>query len=415
MLYNPVTRQKERISKLLLCYASEQKEVESLSFGSVGVILGLKHTRTGDTLVSANNAADTSLSSSGSIIAPPATISASVVSQSQSDIQVVHNALNSLCRTDPSVRWTEEDGQTLVHGLGALHLEIVEGRLRDEFGAHFSLGRRRVNYKETLADVGEVTESMNWDKDILGKPARATIELSVRRLEQVEQGDEAWGGNLFRDSNGTAFPPDLSKLSIEVSAILQGLQGPLSASHFSALPMTRVCISINSFSLAPGSPPAALGSVTSLLLRQILKNAGPGDILEPFIHAKVDVPESFMGKVVKDLSENGGEIQDMLTDSRSLSSVGNGDQGVAPFPTEGLYIPPVWVTPSAMTGTNGKNVTSRQKRSIRALAPLSKMLDYQSRLRAVSGGQATFEMSSAGYMQVDHARRLEILQELGRA
>jgi elongation factor G len=415
MLYNTATRQKERISKLLLCYASEQKEVESLPFGSVGVILGLKHTRTGDTLVSAHTPDAPSGSSLGSISAPPPTVSASVVSQSQSDIQVVHSALNSLARTDPSVRWTEEDGQTLVHGLGALHLEIVEGRLRDEFGAHFSLGRRRVNYKETFPDIGEVMDSINWDKDILGKPARAAIELSVKRLEQTESDDRVWGGNRFRDANGNAFSSDLSKLSIEVSAILQGLQGPLSASHFSSLPMAKVCVTINSFSIAPGSPPAALGSAASLLLRQILKNAGPGDILEPFIHAKVDVPESFMGKVVKDLTENGGEIQDMLTDTRSLSSMGNGDQEVAPFSTEGLYIPPAWITPSAMTGTNGEDVTSRQKRSIHALAPLSKMLDYQSRLRAVSGGQATFEMSSAGYMQVDHSRRLEILQELGRA
>lgn len=331
---------------------------------------------------------------------------------------MVHNALNSLTRTDPSVRWTEEDGQTLVHGLGALHLEIVEGRLRDEFGAHFSLGRRRVNYKETFPAIGEVSDSLNWDKDILGKPARATIEILVRRLEAGEQGDPAFGGNLVLDATGKHLPTsssESSKLPIEVATIIQGLHGPLSASPFSSLPMTSICVVIKDFSLAPGSPPAALASASSLLLRQILKNAGAGDILEPFINVKVDVPENVMGKVVKDLSENGGEVQDMLTDSRSLSSIAVGDQAVAPFSTDGLYIPPAWVTPSAMTSTAEEGISSRQKRSVHALAPLSKMLDYQSRLRAVSGGQATFEMSSAGYMEVNSARKLEILQELGRA
>ena len=369
-------------------------------------------------LVSANTADHSAGSSTRSISAPPATISASVVSQSQSDIQLVHNALNSLARTDPSVRWTEEDGQTLVHGLGALHLEIVEGRLRDEFGANFSLGRRRVNYKETFPDVGEASDSLHWDKEILGKPARASIELSVRRLEQVEEGDPAFGGNQVLDAHGNQLPTsssELSKLPLEVATIIQGLQGPLSASFFSALPLTSVCITIKSFTLAPGSPPAALASASSLLLRQMLKNSGSGIILEPFIRVKVDVPETVMGKVVKDLTENGGEIQDMLTDSRSLSSIGNGDQGVVPFSTEGLYIPPAWITPSAMTTAEGEIMSSGQKRSIHALAPLSKMLDYQSRLRAVSGGQATFEMSSAGYLEVNPARQLEILQELGRA
>ena len=415
MLYNTVTRQKERISKLLLCYASQHIEVESLPFGSVGVILGLKHTRTGDVLVSPNTADSSFGSYRGPISAPPPTISVSVVSRSQSDIQAVHTALNSLVRTDPSVRWTEEDGQTLVHGLGSLHLEIVEGRLRDEFGAHFSLGKRRVNYKETFPGDEDVTEAIDWDKDILGKPARASIKLSVRRLDKTEQGDEALGGNLFRDRNGEALSSDLSKVSIELSTIIQGLQGPLSASPLSALPMTQLCITIKSLSLAPGSPPATLASAASLLLRRILKNSGLGDILEPFINVKVNTPESTMGKIVKDLSENGGEIHDMLTDIHSLSSVGNAGQEVAPFSTDGLYVPPAWVSPSAMTGINMENIASRQKRSIHALAPLSKMLDYQSRLRALSGGQATFEMSSAGYMQVSDSRKLEILQELGRA
>jgi elongation factor G len=118
--------------------------------------------------------------------------------------------------------------------------------------------------------------------------------------------------------------------------------------------------------------------------------------------------------VIKNLTENGGEIQDMHTDSSSLSSIGGHEEDVGPFSSDEVYVPPTWVTPSTMSVTDVEGL-SRQKRSIYALAPLSKMLDYQSRLRAVSGGQASFEMSRIGFRQVDPARKFEILQEIGRA
>jgi elongation factor G len=419
-LYNTVTQQKERISKLLLCYAAEQREVESLPFGSVGVVLGLKFTRTGDTLVSPQPArASPKGSVVGSITPPPATISAAVVSQSQSDLQSVQQAIASLARTDPSVRWSVEDGQTLVHGLGALHLEIVEGRLKDEFNANCSLGQRRVSYKETFPEIPEVSKELHWDKEVMGKPAKATIELSVRRLEDSEAGSEEWDGNVVLDASGNTLPIssfDLSKVNPEIIAVVQGIQGPLSASPHALLPMTKTCVTVKKYSLAQGSPPAALASAATMLLRQIFQEVGGGDILEPFINVKVAVPEGFMGKVVKDLTEHGGVIHEMETDNSTLSSIGSAQgEETVPFSSEGLFIPPSWVTPSALTNSGDGDAVSRQKRTIYAIAPLSKMLDYQSRLRAVSGGQATFEMSSAGFKQVDHQRKIEILRELGRA
>ncbi|KAG8866798.1 Ribosome-releasing factor 2, mitochondrial [Serendipita sp. 405] len=377
------------------------------------MILGLKHTRTGDTLTSIIDSKDTLKS-----ISPlPATISASVVSQSQSDIQAVQNALTSLSRTDPSVRWTEEDGQTLVHGLGALHLEIVEGRLKEEFGAHCSLGKRRVSYKECFSRTEDLVESLHWDKDVLGKPSNALIELAIRQLAEDEQGSDDWDGNLVIGPNGQPLPAatvPTGKITLELAAIIQGLLGPLSASPHTGLPITGTHITVRSFSLSLGSPPAALASASSTLLRQIFKNSGSQEILEPFISVKVSVPESGMGKVVKDLTENGGEIQEMLTDITSLSSLG-GTNELTAFTPEGLYIPPQWISPSAVVSTDGSQDSTRQKRSVFAFSPLSKMLDYQSRLRSISGGQATFEMSPAGFRRVNQERKVEILQEIGRA
>ena len=131
MLYNVNRDQKERANKLMLFYASEPEEVSILSFGSVGVILGLKHTQTGDTLVSADASNDPTAGPLRDIKPPPAVISAAVIPQSYADLKPVQEALYSLQRTDPSVRIeADKEGQLLVHGLGALHLEIIEGRFR---------------------------------------------------------------------------------------------------------------------------------------------------------------------------------------------------------------------------------------------------------------------------------------------
>lgn len=144
---NTSQNQREKISKLLLLYAGEAEEVDSLPFGSVGAVLGLKYTRTGDTLVSV--AGGSSASSLRDIIPPPPLMSVSVVPHSHADLEPVEEALNALARTDPSVRVETHEGQLLVHGLGALHLEIVESRLREEWKVNCEFGRRRVSFRES--------------------------------------------------------------------------------------------------------------------------------------------------------------------------------------------------------------------------------------------------------------------------
>jgi elongation factor G len=161
---------------LLLLYASEPKEVDELPFGSVGVILGLKHTRTGDTLVSAE-APDSSRAILRNITPPPAVISASVIPRSHSDLQPVQNALESLSRTDPSLRIDDQEGQILVHGLGALHLEIVERRLKDEWKVNFEFGRRYVSFREGLGPKLATPDWNLWKREINGK----YISLKVPR------------------------------------------------------------------------------------------------------------------------------------------------------------------------------------------------------------------------------------------
>lgn len=418
-LLNTTNHQKERVSKVMLFYASQPEEVEALSFGGVGVVLGLKHTRTGDTLTSMSWNESDAPSTLRSITPPPSVISASVVPHSRSDVEPVQEALLSLARTDPSLRITEDvlEGQTLVHGLGALHLEIVEGRLKDEWGAKLQFGKRRVTYRESFGseDSEGVTKAWRWEKDAGGKPMGASVTMTVRALHDDaadlphRQIVETWGDNsvTIRDKDGAlvALPcPDSPAFDIAkypatspVTSVLQGISSGLTSSPHTLLPLSFLDITVSSFSLDHGSPPSALTAAAADTLRKIIMDAGLGRTMEPFVRVKVDVGEETLGKVVKDLTENGGEIQDLG------SGLSTGDE-VGPYPQDGLYIPLRWLTPSS-SGSGGSEATASIKRSVHAVAPLARMLDYSSRLRAVSGGQAVFEMSNAGFRPVADKRR----------
>lgn len=403
--------QRERVSKLLLLYASQPEEIDTLPFGSIGVILGLKHTRTGDTLVSAfgPSASSTTLRE---ILPPPAVISASVIPNSYSDLQPVQEALSSLTRTDPSTRVEELDGQLLIHGLGALHLEIVEGRLRDEWGARFQLGRRRVSYREGYSSP-EFSGCRMWETQIAGQPVVADINITVRGFVQGELGSGLWGHNIVVDRQGLPLPsPDsIRETQSPLSYLAQGLHSTLSNSYHTGLPFSHLHITIHSYNLSASSPPSALAGASSHILREILIESGMGPLMEPYVRVKVEVSEEYIGKVVKDLSDHRGEILDLGVGS----TTGFAEFDAQPYSKDGLYVPPDWLTPCSALSTSQSSQVVRLKRSVHALAPLSQMLDYSSRLRAISGGFGLFETSNLGFREVGDARKIEILREIGRA
>ena len=411
-LLNTSRGRRERVSKLLLLYASQPEEVESLSFGSVGVILGLKHTRTGDTLVSAfGPSIDGATVSLREITAPPAVISVSVIPNSHSDLQPVQEALSALNRTDPSARIEEQEGQLLLHGLGALHLEIVEGRLRDEWGVQFQFGKRRVSYREGF-NSPEFSGIRTWKMQVAGQPVTATLSICVRALKDEETGSASWGGNIVVDGSGVSLPApeavhDPHCLSIYLS---QGLSSSLLNSYHTGLPLSHLHITVHSYDLSASSPPALLARAGAHILREILREAGMGPLMEPYVRLKVDVGEESIGKVVKDLTEHLGEITDLGVSSTTESE----DQVTEAFSQNDLYVPPAWLTPCSALSTNNSSQAIRSKRSIHAIAPLSQMLDYSIRLRALSGGYGTFDMVSEGFRRVGEARKSEILKELGR-
>lgn len=407
-LLNTNRNQKEVISKLMLLYASEFQEVDELPFGSVGVIIGLKHTRTGDTLVSTGSPVS-ARSVLRDITPPPAVISSSVIPQSHADLEPVQNALESLARTDPSIRVDIQDGQVLVHGLGALHLEIVEGRLRNEWNVNFEFGKRRVSFREGLGFGTPVPGWDTWDADIGGgKRISVKVPLIVRSLESGEEGDPVWDGNRILDDKGEPLPAPESIPIGPLSYIAQGIASALSSSPHSSLAMTHIYIQIPRQALSSQTAPSILTGATAGVLRQLFRGVGKGPIMEPFVQLKVSVPESHLGKVIRDLTESGGEILELGGSTASTDGETSGG-----YSDEGVYAPPIWLTPSA-TDSLLKS-TSRIKRAVHGSAPLSQFLDYSQRLRALSEGHGTFEMVSAGFKEVSEPRRMEILREIGRA
>ncbi|KAG2367282.1 translation elongation factor 2 [Suillus spraguei] len=400
-VFNITSGQKEKISKVLLLYAAEAQEVESLPYGSVGVILGLKFTRTGDTLVDARRSSNSLRTSLRGVVQPPAVMSASVIPKSHSDLDPVQEALHALSRTDPSVRVDMQEGQLLVHGLGALHLEIVEGRLRDEWDVNFELGSRRSN-------VG------NWATEVAGKPVTIKILMTVEPLTDDEQGDPVWDGNIVLGPSGKPMlSPDAFRDQLDPMAnIARGLSSSLSNSPHTSLPLSHIKVHVMEYNLPRDIPTSILAGASSSILRTRIREAGMGPVLEPFIKLKISLHEDTMGKVVKDLTENGGEVLDLSSDTSAM----DGDEVVA-YSTDGLYVPPEELSPSSAASTSSKfsNITPRLKRTIYATAPLSRMLDYSTRLRALSGGHGLFDMLNAGFKQVSEVRRLEILREIGRA
>jgi elongation factor G len=409
-LFNSSRGVKEKVSKLLLLYASEAEEVEELPFGSVGVILGLKHTRTGDTLISTHGRSKDS--PFPGITPPPTTMSASVIPQSHADLEPVEEALNALIRTDPSIRMETHEGQLLVHGLGALHLEIVEGRLKDEWGAKCEFGRRRVAYRESIGPDESRPSMVDWTTSVGGKNVTASVSFSLRPLNDNEAGDGAWDDNIVLQDDGKPLhhPSVFHGEQDPWTHISRGIASTLSSSPHTSFPLSRSHIQVTAFNYPPDVPPSILGGASAIILRDLVKNRGKGPIMEPYIKVRVSVGSGVLGPVLKDIVEHGGEIVDLAESNVPLD-----EETSIPYTQEGVYIPPKWLSPSSMSSVDGGSHSIQLKRPVYAVAPLSQMLDYSTRLRAISGGHGQFEMTSAGFRAVSPVRELGILTEIGRA
>lgn len=449
------------MSKLLLPYADQFVETEEIGAGQIAVLLGLRDTRTGDTLVDLRASSSKTTPWAGHakslrlrrVDVPPPVFSMSVEALSKSDESSVKEALDMLVRTDPSLRLDDGSssstdgsgglgaagtGQTVLSGMGELHLEIARDRLKGEFGAKANLGGVRVSYRETIAGDDEGVEGETrveevLDREVMGKPLKAGLELRLKRLSaQDGPGDDTLGGNIIdidlddellrggneRSASAVAKRPDevLDSTAMR-QALRAGLVASLSRGPLTSNPLSGLHISVSHVqSFGQDLTPArALSLAASSALRKAVKERG-AKMMEPVMKLRVECQEAHLGKVVADLtSEQHGVVEHV--DHEGLAEQGAEGASTNESRLQGIYLPPSSASAPLESTSDSLELSpsdARQRTTIHALAPLARLVSYSSRLRALTAGSGTFTMRLSGFQTVGADREREILTSLGR-
>ncbi|KAI8092398.1 P-loop containing nucleoside triphosphate hydrolase protein [Gilbertella persicaria] len=402
-LFNTTTRAKERVNKLLQMYAKDVEEIPSIHAGNIGVIVGLKDTRTGDTLVQSN---DTQAIKKGlqlgNIDVPSPAFFSAVEPASVSEEEAVHNALQNLVREDPSLKvWTdEESGQLLVSGMGELHLEIVKDRLLNDFKVKADMGKMRISYRETCQSASDAFSE--YDRDVLGKKARAACRIALSPLEDspLEEGWVADSGNyLAADvtldddaSTDTPLHPEDVK-----QAVQNGLMAGLARGAVLGFPLTK--LKIKAYDLQTFGQESTLGAISACVSNGVYEAVQKADpcLLEPMMEVYTQVNEKHIGTVVSDLS---GTRRGHVIGLESSIEEETGTEAIEVYaPKDSLLVH------QDIDGYQPKQV-------IKAHVPLSSMLGYSSALRSLTGGSGSFSMRVIGYGEMSKDREKTVVSEM---
>ena len=337
---NSVKNKKERIGRLLQMHANERKEIKEAEAGDIAAAVGLKEVTSGDTLCEV----------SAPIILermefPEPVISQAVEPKTKADQEKMGIALNRLAQEDPSfrVRTDEESGQTIISGMGELHLEILVDRMRREFGVEATVGKPQVAYRETIRSTVENAEF----KFVKQSGGRGQYGHVVLKLEPQEPGK----GFEFVDAiKGGVVPREY------IPAVQKGVEDTLKAGVLAGYPVVDVKVTLHFGSYHEvDSNENAFKMAASMAFKEGMRRANPV-LLEPIMAVEVETPEEKMGDVMGDLSSRRGVIQGM-------DDIAGG----------------------------GK--------AIRAEVPLAEMFGYATTLRSLTQGRATYTMEFKHYAE----------------
>ncbi|KKK26555.1 hypothetical protein ARAM_002966 [Aspergillus rambellii] len=443
LLFNTNLNVSERAPRLLKMYANDAVEVDSIPEGQIGVVVGLKHTRTGDTLVAC----------SGNRPTPPEPLNTLQLRP----INVPPPVFFASGRPELHVSVDEDSGQTLLSGMGELHLEIARDRLIHDLKAKASMGRIEIGYRECpLGSSGPVTKI--FDKEIAGRKGKAGCTATVEVFDPDTSPppvDNA-AALSFKLSHGNQIvilAPELqvetNKRGLEESPLLppgldvdllrtalqNGCLAALARGPQFTFPMhsTRVTLTIDPAAHIFGSDttPSALSAAarlaTSTALRDLLScpTANGTCLMEPVMHVVISVDEASLGAVVHDISSSrGGHIlsldEDLPLPTTDLtSSSSSSSSSSSPHPLEDLpaidptkvYAPPdPFQSPSTVDASLPDS--AHRPRTITAKVPLKEMVGYLKHLRSLSAGRGTFVMSVDRFEKMSAPRQKSVLAEL---
>ena len=343
-VYNSTKGKRERIGRILQMHANHRQEIEKVYAGDIAAAVGLKDTTTGDTLC--DEKAPIILES---MVFPDPVISVAVEPKTKADQEKMALALNRLAQEDPSfrVRTDEESGQTIISGMGELHLEILVDRMKREFNVEATVGKPQVAYRETIRSTVENAEC-KFAKQSGGRGQYGHVVL---KLEPLPPGK----GFEFVDAiKGGVVPREY------IPAVEKGVEDTLKAGVLAGFPVVDVKVTLHFGSYHEvDSNENAFKIAASMAFKDGMRKADPV-LLEPIMAVEVETPEEKMGDVMGDLSSRRGVIQGM----------------------------------EDMVG-GGKN--------IKAEVPLAEMFGYATQLRSLTQGRATYTMEFKHYAEAPRA------------
>jgi len=340
-VYTSMKGRKERIGRLLQMHANEREEIKEVRAGDIAAVVGLKDVITGETICDAKN-----IITLERMEFPDPVISQAVEPKTKVDQEKMGVALSRLAQEDPSFRvhTDEESGQTIISGMGELHLEIIVDRMKREFGVEASVGKPQVAYRETIRKVVENAEG----KFIKQSGGRGQYGHVVLKVEPQPHGV----GFEFVDAiKGGVVPREY------IPAVKKGVEDTLKSGVLAGYPVVDVKVTLHFGSYHEvDSNENAFKMAASIGFKDGMRAASP-TLLEPIMAVEVETPEEKMGDVMGDLSSRRGVIQGM----------------------------------DDIAGGGGK--------AIRAEVPLAEMFGYSTTLRSLTQGRATYTMEFKHYAE----------------
>ena len=353
-VYNPRSGKKERISRLFQMNSNKEIPMESIDAGDIGAGVGFKDIRTGDTLCDESKPIVLE-----SMTFPDTVISIAVEPKSQADVAKLDNGLAKLAEEDPTftVRTDEQSGQTIISGMGELHLDIIIDRLKREFKVECNQGKPQVNYKEAI--IGTAQSRETYKKQSGGRGKFACIDVTIGpKDEDYKDGDlqfinEVKGGNIPKE-----FIPSVEK----------GFKDCLANGVLGGFPMTGMKVTLTDGSFHPvDSDQLSFELVAHQAFKVLCPKAKPV-LMEPIMRVEVVTPEENRGDVIGDLNKRRGMVQGMEE------------------------------------GRSGARV-------VKAMVPLAEMFGYVTALRTITSGRATSSMEYDHHAPVSTAIAKAVLDE----
>ncbi|KAL1956243.1 hypothetical protein VTO42DRAFT_7503 [Malbranchea cinnamomea] len=443
-LFNTNLEVLERTSRMLKMYASDAVEVQSIPAGHIGVLVGLKHARTGDTLVAYTGNKKVPPEPLNAlqlrpINVPPPVFFTSVEPHSLSEEKNVQDTLALLLREDPSlhVSQDEDSGQTLLSGMGELHLEIARDRLINDLKAKASMGKIEIGYRECISGTSSPVTRI-FDKEIAGRRGKAGCTAEVKPLEPLMEGEtredlddediifsQEWESNRVTIkapelATGSKVSEDLLPghltASIITNSLSMGCLAALARGPRHSFPLRNTDITLT-FSLTQHvfgneTTPSALSAAARLATQSALREvASTASLMEPVMNVSISVHESSLGAVVHDISSSRGGHIVSLDDQSSVTSTDTEDRPVIDICR--IYAPPdpYGASPSSLSPGTGHGSTN-QSRTITAKVPLKEMVGYLKHLRSLTGGRGTFVMSIDKFEKMNAQREKAALAEI---